>query len=218
MAELYTITNQVNGKQYVGKTNRSAAIRYKEHTKDFVLNNNGNRPLYRAMNKYGVESFNMKVIQSELSPQEAEELEIDLIHKLGTFNNGYNATVGGDGKTYRLISDEDIAFIVDLYAKDKKTIYEIARILNADEETISTRLKDAGITINWSGHNFFNLPIIMIDKQGNEMLFKTGDDLVEYVHSNNLSVAKKTRIAEGVQRVVSGKRKSYLQHTYKNVD
>ena len=35
MAYIYKITNNVNGKIYVGKTNRTIKARWKEHHKDF---------------------------------------------------------------------------------------------------------------------------------------------------------------------------------------
>lgn len=58
MAFIYVITNQINGKQYVGKTNLSSIEeRFKEHKSDFKKRRCEKRPLYKAMNKYGVENF-----------------------------------------------------------------------------------------------------------------------------------------------------------------
>ena len=49
------------------------------------------------MNKYGIEHFHIELIEETDNP---EEREIYWIEKLGSFKNGYNATLGGDGKKY----------------------------------------------------------------------------------------------------------------------
>ena len=57
MAYIYCITNQINGKQYVGKTTQSITKRFKEHCQDYKRERNDKRPLYKAFNKYGIENF-----------------------------------------------------------------------------------------------------------------------------------------------------------------
>ena len=59
MAFIYVITNDVNGKQYVGKTNFSLERRFREHIADSKRERCNKRPLYSAMNKYGVEHFHI---------------------------------------------------------------------------------------------------------------------------------------------------------------
>ena len=54
MAFIYIITNDVNGKQYVGKTNRNIDKRFREHISDSKKKRCEKRPLYNAMNKYGI--------------------------------------------------------------------------------------------------------------------------------------------------------------------
>jgi len=51
------ITNDVNEKQYVGKTLETIDKRFKQHIRDRNRDEYRNRPLYRAMNKYGVDHF-----------------------------------------------------------------------------------------------------------------------------------------------------------------
>lgn len=57
MAYIYCITNLINSKRYVGKTTTSIEERWKEHCYDFQKERCNKRPLYDAMNKYGVENF-----------------------------------------------------------------------------------------------------------------------------------------------------------------
>lgn len=52
MAFIYKITNLINNKCYIGKTERTILSRWKEHLqKRKTLD----LPLYRALNKYGIE-------------------------------------------------------------------------------------------------------------------------------------------------------------------
>lgn len=100
MAFIYVITNQINGKQYVGKTTHSSIEdRWKEHIRDKNKRVAENRPLYRALNKYGIENFTIEELE-ECSIEDSSNREIYWIDKLGTYHNGYNATIGGDGKNF----------------------------------------------------------------------------------------------------------------------
>ena len=95
MAYIYQITNKLNGKIYIGKTERSVQERWKEHCRDYLKERCEIRPLYRAMKKYGVENFFIEVIEETDNP---EEREVFWIQQKGSFKSGYNATLGGDGK------------------------------------------------------------------------------------------------------------------------
>ena len=63
MGFIYKITNDVNGKVYIGKTLNTVVSRWKEHCHDKDRRNMENRPLYRAMNKYGLEHFSIETIE-----------------------------------------------------------------------------------------------------------------------------------------------------------
>lgn len=97
MAFIYVITNKVNGKQYVGKTNDTIKNRFKTHIKDSKRRSYEKRPLYSAMNKYGIECFSVEELE-ECSPEKAPDREVYWIDKLNTYHYGYNATRGGEGK------------------------------------------------------------------------------------------------------------------------
>jgi hypothetical protein len=59
------------------------------------------------MNKYGIEHFHISQIEETNDPDEREKYWIEYY---GTFKNGYNATIGGDGKRYL-----DYDLIIALY-------------------------------------------------------------------------------------------------------
>lgn len=97
MSYIYKITNDINSKIYVGKTNLSIEKRFKEHIRDSQKKTREQRPLYRAFNKYGINHFKIELIE-ECRQEEASAKECYWIEQLNSYHNGYNATKGGDGK------------------------------------------------------------------------------------------------------------------------
>ncbi len=97
MSYIYKITNDINNKIYVGKTNLSIEKRFKEHIRDSQKKTREQRPLYRAFNKYGINHFKIELIE-ECHQEEASAKECYWIEQLNSYHNGYNATKGGDGK------------------------------------------------------------------------------------------------------------------------
>ncbi len=83
---------------YIGKTERDIHERFKEHKYDMDRRKNEKRPLYDAMNKYGIENFKIELLKETNDPEERERYYIKYYD---TFNNkkGYNATAGGDGRS-----------------------------------------------------------------------------------------------------------------------
>lgn len=74
MSYIYCITNHVNGKKYIGKTTSSVSKRWKEHCRDYKKERCKDRPLYRAMNKYGIDSFSIEMLE-ECSSKESSGRE-----------------------------------------------------------------------------------------------------------------------------------------------
>lgn len=101
MAWIYLITNDVNNKQYIGKTYYdNIQKRWEQHLKDYNKLRYEKRPLYDAMKKYGIEHFHIEEIEYVQAEVNLEEREIYWISQYNTYHNGYNATKGGDGKSY----------------------------------------------------------------------------------------------------------------------
>lgn len=90
-AVVYLITNVVNGKRYVGLTRYPLAKRWGEHKACAAA---GKRTtLYRAIRKYGPESFSLEQIASCLSLKSATAVERAVIQ---AFEPEYNMTNGGE--------------------------------------------------------------------------------------------------------------------------
>lgn len=96
MPYIYKITNTVNNKVYIGKTNFSVEKRWQEHCEDYTRFNN--RPLYAAMRKYGINKFQVETIEEVENDEQACNREIYWIAFYNSYHYGYNATYGGDGK------------------------------------------------------------------------------------------------------------------------
>lgn len=101
---IYKITNQLNGKAYIGKTTKEPEWRWKRHLHD-------NRPgIGQVIREYGREHFSFEVIHVAVSLDELEEMEIHYIQKLNTFHpEGYNMTTGGNNGKYSVASRQQIS-------------------------------------------------------------------------------------------------------------
>lgn len=138
MPYIYLITNDVNGKQYVGKTVDKISKRWNHHISDSFGTKHAekteNRPLYKAINKYGIEHFHITEIE-ECPLEILSEREIYWIEYYNTYYNGYNATLGGDGRHY--LDYEKIITTYKKFLNAKKT----AEVLGIDRQTVTKVLK-----------------------------------------------------------------------------
>lgn len=102
MGFIYKIQNNLDGKLYIGKTCTTISNRWNHHLNDYTKKD---WHLYRAMRKYGAENFSIEPIE-QCSDDLLNEREIYWIKKLDTFYNGYNETLGGEGRLQ--ISREEV--------------------------------------------------------------------------------------------------------------
>lgn len=138
MAYIYKITNNINGKIYVGKTEFCVEKRFKEHCNDSKRRKNEKRPLYFAMKKYGIENFSIEILEETDNPSERE---IYRIKELNSFKEGYNATTGGDGKKFI-----NYDLVVEKY-NEVKNIKRTSEILGISKDTVSNVLKQYNIKV-----------------------------------------------------------------------
>ena len=99
---IYKITNNINGKIYIGKTKHSIEYRYNEHLKNARLGVKYVSYLYRAMNEYGTENFSVAEIEC-CDIDVLDERERFWIKELRSQDSkvGYNIQEGGNGGATR---------------------------------------------------------------------------------------------------------------------
>lgn len=90
---IYLIINKQNGHKYVGQTTQGMNKRWQQHIQEALRMSD--KPLHRAMRKYGNHNFMIKEID-ECSEELLNEREQYWIEQHNTFNSseGYNATSG----------------------------------------------------------------------------------------------------------------------------
>lgn len=92
---IYLRTNKINGMQYVGETEN---FDRREKEWKCLKKNYANWYITEERNKYGLDNFNVVIINHCETQEEAYELEEKYIKELGTkYPEGYNMTDGGAG-------------------------------------------------------------------------------------------------------------------------
>lgn len=163
MGYIYLITNKINNKKYVGKTTQSIEKRWQEHISDSKKEKCEIRPLYRAIRKYGIENFTIKEIE-KCNTDNLSEKEKYWIQYYNTYEDGYNATLGGDGK---ILLDYDEIIKTYLITHNAS---EVARTLNCSIDSVYKILKVNDIQISSAAEiakNNLSKRIAQYDKKGN---------------------------------------------------
>lgn len=166
MSKIYKITNDINEKVYIGKTDNSLEKRFFEHCRDSERVKGEKRPLYNAMRKYGTEHFSIHLIE-ECDASVSSLREQYWIGYYKSYTEGYNATLGGDGKAYI-----DRQEIVDLW-NSGKSLKEIVGIVNHDIGWVSHILQASGVDkaeLTQRGLERISKTVLMLDKKTEEVL------------------------------------------------
>jgi hypothetical protein len=101
---IYCYTNKHNQKKYIGLTSRTIQQREKNHLSEAYNPNSDkyNTPFKQAIRKYGIENFEVSILDKAQDLIEANQKEKKYIKKYNSYcygknGWGYNATLGGDG-------------------------------------------------------------------------------------------------------------------------
>lgn len=165
------------------------------------------------MNKYGIESFKVEQIE-ECDDNVVNEREVYWIEYFGTFKNGYNATIGGDGKHYL-----DYDLICETYKQVQNTI-KTAEICGCCADSVRNILRERNISI-LSSQEVSKIQkskmINQYDLNGEYIrTFTSLTDAAKYIQS--LSPEKRTNIrgiAQHISNVAKGKRKTAYKFIWK---
>lgn len=180
MSYIYKISNKINNKVYIGKTNRTVEKRWREHRRSYNKQRNEKRPLYNAMRLYGIDNFFIETIE-QVDYSVVNEREQYWINYYNSYNDGYNATIGGDGSSY--LNYE----LVKKYYDNDNTPMEISKKLNYNVDSVRDILHNLGYTNLREKSNLkHSKNIVMIDPTTNEQIeFISQGKAAEWLMLNN---------------------------------
>ena len=213
MAYIYKITNLINNKCYIGKTLNTIQERWREHCSDYKRRDEEKRPLYSAMNKYGIENFKIEEIE-QCNEDIINDREKYWIEYYGSFKKGYNATLGGDGKAYL-----DRKLLIKTY-NEVQNLKKSAKILNIDAGHLSKILKENNIEVKNSKevqNEEYGKEIAMIDLETNVIIktFISLADAARYIKEQTNSTAEIRGMTVHIRQVAQGKRKTAYKYKWK---
>lgn len=118
MGCIYSATNTINGRIYIGKTIRSMTTRRTWHC-NTALRGEGFR-FHNALRRYGIEAFEWNILFTSDNYEELNATEKRFISEMQTRSpNGYNLTDGGDGLSG--MADESKAKVIAFHTGRKRS-------------------------------------------------------------------------------------------------
>ena len=141
---IYKITNNVNGKIYIGQTIQNVKERFYQHCATKCSYKVANMVIHKAIKKYGKSNFTLEVIE-EVEQNILNDREKYWIKYYNSYKNGYNSTEGGqDGaKSFKIL---DVESIIREY-NSGKSLRSIGNTFKVDKQTIKDLLIRNNITL-----------------------------------------------------------------------
>lgn len=145
MGYIYKITNNINGKCYVGQTTRTIQTRWAEHIR---ISKSGtlDLPLYRALSKYGIDNFSIEEVE-ECDNSILDQQEIYWIDFFNAYTKGYNCNIGGTGGSSPKTYQECIDDIIERYLNGER-LDLLCKEYHCDYLSIKPKIENKGIVIN----------------------------------------------------------------------
>ena len=128
-AGIYKWENKINHKCYIGQS-IDLGSRLRHHVYN-INNKRYDNPLYRAVHKYGIENFDISILEivehSETTRSDLDVLEVLYIEEYNSYGKtGYNQTKGGDGGIlgYKFTDEQ------------RKKVSECSKACNKNKESV----------------------------------------------------------------------------------
>lgn len=211
IGSIYKITNILNGKMYIGKTLHSIQKRFQEHIKDSQKVRYDKRPLYDAMNKYGIENFELTLVENA-EAELLDEREKYWIEYYDTYKNGYNATLGGEGKTLY-----DYDQLIEDYLSGS-LIKEVSQHFGCDVKVIQEALCSVNINSQQNARKHTKKQLCCSDKKGFEKFFASRAEAAEWLMAEGKTKASDPdNVVAAIGRAANGKRKTAYGLEWENI-
>lgn len=204
MGYIYKITNNINGKVYIGQTIKTVEKRFRQHI------NNSNKPyfsqiiLYKAMNKYGIENFSVEKIE-EIDNSLLDEREKYWIAYYNSYLDGYNSTLGGRATQLYNWDDDDI---IEKY-QELKSARKVAQLIGCDHSTIDRILNIHGVK-RFSQAQQKSRIVCIKDEKNNIYEFNTTVDAAQWLMDNHYTKMTNRKIVRQELTNHIKKNKKYL--------
>lgn len=220
MQGIYKITNLINQKSYIGKS-KNIEERWQSHLRPSSWKAQPNKPLYRAFKKYGIQNFSF-IILEELSEYEknSNEREKYWIQYFNTYENGYNATLGGDGgvtvvnprEKFGKLTIDDVVYLRKRYLECR---YPASLIY---EKEFKNKITKRGFQAIWLGQNAKEImPEVFTEVNKKKQIQLSRE--YEGVLRRRISLEEKQKIKKRIKdgETMSQIWKKDYQHIYKSV-
>ncbi|AHL19603.1 group I intron endonuclease family protein [Enterococcus phage VD13] len=198
---IYLITNNINGKQYVGQTARTIEKRFNEHCRK------NHQAIGKAIAKYGKENFTVEELHHTEDFEKLQELEIIEIESRNTLApNGYNLVEGGGGTVGYNHTEETRAKM----SKIKKAQYNgksnpFYGKKHSEESKAKMSAAKKGIWINEGREvNYHTVKVI------NKTTGETYNSIKEAAEASGVLATHITRVCKGRRKSAGGYEWNYL--------
>lgn len=105
--KIYSITNKINNKKYIGVT-KDLDTRKRKHFWELKNNRHSNEKLQRDYNVFGASAFEVEILEElkYATKKEGFKKEVFYIGKYNSCDDGYNMSYGADGSNLSQITDD----------------------------------------------------------------------------------------------------------------
>lgn len=213
MGYIYKITNLTNNLAYIGQTVRPYKERWADHKRDRLKEPYCNWPLYRMLNKVGLENTKWEVIE-EVPNDELNDREKYWIAYYDTKENGYNCTYGGkNGTKYNY--EEVLNYWLN---EANRSFTKTAKHYNTSKDYISDIIKSMGYErrswkeINQTDHDSIKRKVNQIDLQTGKVLntFNSIADAGRFMGD--------VKYGSTIVNICKGKKPTYLGYGWQYVE
>ena len=97
---IYKVTNNINGKVYIGRTKNTVEHRWKQHCHN-AKSKHAHFKLQAAIREFGPENFSIVQIDCAATKEEADAKEVYWISHCNAVEEGYNISPGGRNGGHR---------------------------------------------------------------------------------------------------------------------
>ena len=207
MHYVYCLTNKINKKVYIGRSNniKNRMTQHKNDSKNINCPNKYKTPFAQAIRKYGWENFELSILAESEDAEEINKLEIYYIDLYNAYGDGgYNASTGGEyGFSNRVYISKVGTDRENIYKDLKENILsldEIGKKYNISTSYVSdinngTRLRQEDIKypVRKKECKYFELyPLIIEDLENSDLSmraisrkYNVGHDVVQKINKGN---------------------------------